>query len=297
MSDRHHNEGRAISRPLGRFLAVAVLAVALLGAWQLGNRHGARTVQQEQSLAALERLAEEKRQLQAMQSKVSADLDALALQLGRMRAHLMRLDALGERLVKVGKLDAGEFDFATEPAQGGFDGGSVESAGSSDLIRELEQLNRSLNDREHKLEMLEELLVQRELHEQVTLSGKPVKKGWISSGFGRRTDPFTGKKKYHRGIDFAGKAGSEVLAVAAGVVIASERQSGYGNVVEIRHADGYVTHYAHNRENLVKVGDWVEKGETIAILGSTGRSSGPHVHFEVRRNGKVIDPSRFIKKG
>jgi len=297
MSDRHHNDGRALSRPMRLFLATASLAVALLGAFQLGSWQGAKSVRHENSLQALNRLADERRQLQAIQASVSADLDALALQLGRMRAHMMRLDALGERLVKMGKLDAGEFDFTVDPAVGGIDGGRVESVASTDLVRELEQLKRGLMDREHKLEVLEELLVQRELDEQVTLSGKPVKQGWISSGFGRRTDPFTGKKKYHRGIDFAGKAGSEVLAVAAGVVIASERQSGYGNVVEIRHADGYVTHYAHNRENLVKVGDWVEKGETIAILGSTGRSSGPHVHFEVRRNGKVVNPSRFIKKG
>lgn len=292
-----HDQSLISSRATRYVVAGGLLLAVLAGVYQFGVWRGSSAVDRQLRLQALDRLAEEKRQLGAMQASVSADLDALALQLGRMRAHVMRLDALGERLVRMGKLDAGEFDFASEPALGGVDGETLEPTGSSDLVAELERLTRSLMDREHKLQLLEELLTQRELNEQVTLSGKPVKQGWISSGFGRRTDPFTGKKKYHRGIDFAGKAGSEVLAVAAGVVIASERQSGYGNVVEIRHADGYVTHYAHNRENLVKVGDWVEKGEPIAILGSTGRSSGPHVHFEVRRNGKVVNPTRFVGKG
>ena len=296
MAERHHQRSIS-SRVSGLLLAGGVLLAVMAGLYQLGVRHGTSSLDRQVSLEALQRLAEEKRQLRELRGSVNAELDALALQLGRMRAHMMRLDALGERLVRMGKLDEGEFDFVAEPALGGIDGEVSEVTGSHDLVAELQRLTRSLMDREHKLEMLEELLTQRELHDQVTLSGKPVKQGWISSGYGRRTDPFTGKKKFHRGVDFAGKAGSEVLAVAAGVVIASGRQSGYGNVVEIRHADGYVTHYAHNRENLVKVGDWVEKGETIAILGSTGRSSGPHVHFEVRRNGKVVNPSRFIKRG
>lgn len=294
-ASRHQRSN--VSRLSGLFLAGGLLLVILAGVYQLGVRHGASNVNQRALLQALDRIAEEQRQLREVRGSVNADLDALALQLGRMRAHMMRLEALGERLVRMGKLDEGEFDFAAEPPVGGVDGEIYDSTDGPGLLAELERLNRSLMDREHKLEMLEELLTRRELQEQATLSGKPVKSGWISSGYGRRTDPFTGKKKFHRGIDFAGKAGSEVLAVAAGVVIVSERKSGYGNVVEIRHADGYVTHYAHNRENLVKVGDRVEKGETIAILGSTGRSSGPHVHFEVRRNGKVVNPSRFISKG
>jgi len=271
--------------------------VALAGGWGLGYWQGERQAQRAASLEALGRLEQESRQLQRMRSGIDAELDALALQLGRMRAHLMRLEALGKRLVALGKLDEEEFDFASEPAQGGVDERLPGSTEPEDLVAELRRLQQSLNDREHKLRMMEELLRRRELAARTTLSGRPVKQGWVSSGFGHRVDPFTGRKKFHKGIDFAGKAGSEVVAVAAGVVIASEWQTGYGNVVEIRHADGYVTHYAHNRENLVKVGDRVEKGETIAILGSTGRSSGPHVHFEVRRNGKVIDPSRFIGKG
>jgi len=297
MAANGDNESTATSHLAKGVLAVALVAAVAAGAYQLGSRQAA-TERQEQLAAELKKqLAEEKARLRALRSRMEAELDALALRLGSLRAHMLRLDALGERLVKKGKLDAEEFDFSREPPLGGVDGNAVENAATLDISEELKQLDRSLKDREHKLELLEELLMQRELSEQVRISGRPVKQGWISSGYGRRTDPFTGKKRFHRGIDFAGKAGSEVLAVAAGVVIESKWEKGYGNVVEIRHADGYITHYAHNRENLVKVGDRVEKGETIAIMGSTGRSSGPHVHFEVRRNGKIINPSRFIRRG
>ena len=160
---------------------------------------------------------------------------------------------------------------------------------------DMERIASLLTDREDKLAALEQVLMNRKLMAEVVPSGRPVKKGWMSSGFGKRTDPFKGKKSYHRGVDFAGKRGSDVVAVASGVVVRAEKASGYGNFVEIRHADGYSTLYGHNKENLVKAGDMVSKGETIALLGSTGRSSGPHVHFEVHHNGKVVDPIRFVR--
>ena len=295
MASSPSNHSRRRGKWIFSGLVLALLALA--GAYRLGLEQGARMAGEDRAAAALQALAQERSRLQAMRASVQADLDALALQLGRMRAHLMRLDALGQRLVALGKLDPEEFDFGSDPARGGADQGNARTLGHADLVRELDRLQRSLNDRAHKLEVLEELLRRRALDDETTISGRPVKHGWISSTFGTRIDPFTGKKKFHRGIDFAGRAGSEVLAVAAGVVVASEWQHGYGNVVEIRHPGGYITHYAHNRENLVKVGDRVEKGEPIAILGSTGRSSGPHVHFGVRRDGKVIDPARFIGRG
>ena len=204
---------------------------------------------------------------------------------------------LGERLVSVGKLDQEEFDFMAEPAVGGVETGPEDRPQSgADLASDMERLSRLLADRERKLVLLEDLLVGREVLQSVTPSGKPVKKGFISSTYGYRTDPFSGKKAMHHGVDFAGKRGSEVIAVAAGVVIRAERVAGYGNLLEIRHSDGYTTRYAHNEKNLVEVGDVVAKGDTIALLGSTGRSSGPHVHFEVRRNGKSVNPRRLIAK-
>ncbi len=286
------------SKPVRMALLVGFLVgIAALSGFFYGKLQAVQIVQDKEMQSALQALASERRELDALRNSMEAEMDALALRIGSLRAHLLRLNALGERLVNVGELDAQEFDFSAEPAQGGMEEASTESVGMLELESELDRLSAVFADREHKLNLLEEMLSKREVRGQVIPSGWPVKQGFISSYFGRRTDPFTGKKKYHKGIDFSGKRGSEVLAVAAGVVTKSERVAGYGNIVEIRHADGYITRYAHNQENLVKEGDRVEKGEPIAMLGSTGRSSGPHVHFEVRRNGKIINPSRFIKAG
>ena len=223
-------------------------------------------------------------------------MDALALKVAELQAHLMRLDALGDRLVEIGKLDRDEFDFASSPPMGGIEAsvpGETQSA--AELSADMARISRLLEDREDKLSALERVLMNRGLMAEVVPSGRPVSKGWMSSGFGKRTDPFKGKKSYHRGVDFAGKRGTDVVAVAAGVVTRSKKVPGFGNFVEIRHADGYSTLYAHNQKNLVKKGDVVSKGETIALLGSTGRSSGPHVHFEVHRDGKIVNPLRFVQ--
>lgn len=278
-------------------LALLLMGVAVLAGYYVGKLQSVQIAEDKAMQSTLQAIAAERQELKGLRNSMEAEMDALALRIGSLRAHLLRLNALGERLVDIGKLDAQEFDFTTEPAQGGLDEADAESVGMPELESELERLSQAFADREHKLNLLEEMLSRRDVREQVIPSGRPLKRGFISSTFGRRTDPFTGKKKYHKGIDFVGKRGSEVLAVAAGVVTKAERESGYGNMVEIRHADGYITRYAHNQENLVTAGDRVEKGEPIAMLGSTGRSSGPHVHFEVRRNGKIINPARFIKGG
>lgn len=278
-------------------LALLLMGVAVLAGYYVGKLQSVQVAENKAVQSTLQAIVAERQELEGLRNSMEAEMDALALRVGSLRAHLLRLNALGERLVAVGKLDVQEFDFTTEPAQGGVDEADAESVGMTELESELERLSQAFADREHKLNLLEELLSRRDVREQVIPSGRPLKHGFISSTFGRRTDPFTGKKKYHKGIDFVGKRGSEVLAVAAGVVTKAERENGYGNIVEIRHADGYITRYAHNQENLVTAGDRVEKGEPIAMLGSTGRSSGPHVHFEVRRNGKIINPARFIKGG
>jgi murein DD-endopeptidase MepM/ murein hydrolase activator NlpD len=134
----------------------------------------------------------------------------------------------------------------------------------------------------------------RSLSERVTPSGRPVEEGWLSSRYGKRNDPFTGKQDFHKGLDFAGKKGSEVIAVGDGVVSWAGVKSGYGKLIEINHGNGYATRYGHNQSNLVKIGDTVKKGQQIALMGSTGRSTGPHVHFEVLHDGKAVNPSKFV---
>ena len=223
-------------------------------------------------------------------------LDALALRMGEIQSRVVRLDALGRRLVEMADLDAAEFSFDEVPARGGPDLVTErEPFEVPDMLASLEELLNLLEDREPKLAVVEGTLMNRKLHAEVFPTGRPVSSGWISSVFGWRNDPMSGKRAFHEGIDFAARANSEVSAVAAGVVVWSGSRWGFGNAVEINHGNGYSTLYAHNKKNLVKVGETVKKGQVLALLGSTGRSNGPHVHFEVRRNGKVVNPIKFVR--
>ena len=235
--------------------------------------------------------------LEEEKAQVQAHLDALAIRLGALQAHMMRLDALGDRLVEIAKLDEAEFNFNDEPALGGLDASeSATSPSIDELLADVNAFNSLIDDRGQKLDVLEELITTGQLYEEITPSGKPVVKGWLSSRFGKRIDPKNGKKTFHRGYDYAGKAGADVIAVASGLIVRSEFQKGFGNMIEIKHPEGYSTIYAHNKENLVKVGEVVKQGQQIALLGSTGRSTGPHVHFEVRQNGKYVNPTKFVSR-
>ena len=240
---------------------------------------------------------EQQAEIFAARQSAQADLDALTLRIGQMQAQMLRLNALGERLVSQGDLDGEEFDFNAVPAVGGpQDVLDMESVQFPDFITMLDELGSEMEDRKQKLSVLETLLMSRSLSERVMPSGRPIDEGWLSSKFGRRNDPFTGKQEYHKGLDFAGKKGSEILAVGDGVVVWVGKRSGYGNLLELNHGNGYVTRYGHNQRHLVKVGEKVKKGQQIALMGSSGRSTGPHVHFEVLKNGKTVNPAKFIDK-
>jgi murein DD-endopeptidase MepM/ murein hydrolase activator NlpD len=194
-------------------------------------------------------------------------------------------------------LDEGEFDFENPPAVGGpAESELLSNTGrGAEFLTDIEAIDRTLHDQEQQLMVLEGLLLNRRLNDRVYPKGRPVKSGWISSYFGRRTDPFTGKTTSHRGVDFAGKAGGDVIAVAAGVVTYSGSRYGYGNMVEINHGNGYVTRYAHNERNLVAPGDQIQPGQTIALVGSTGRATGPNLHFEVWHRGAPVNPVKYIR--
>jgi murein DD-endopeptidase MepM/ murein hydrolase activator NlpD len=241
-------------------------------------------------------LDEQEAELQATREDAMNNLDALALRLGQMNAHVVRLDALGERLTQMAGLDDGEFDFAVTPSLGGPEEilTRADLDQVSGLVSALDGLGSQLEDRQEQLSVLEDFLLNRKLQDEVHPEGRPVSSGYISSGFGSRTDPFTGRAAFHKGVDFAGRAGTDVVAVASGVVIWSGDRYGYGEMVEVNHGNGYVTRYAHNAENLVVVGDTVKRGEIIASMGATGRATGPNLHFEVLRNGRVVDPLTYI---
>lgn len=222
-------------------------------------------------------------------------LDAFGVHIAELQARLNRLDALGERLTELARLDTREFDFSLSVGQGGPEE-LMDSAAFAPppFLQTLDELLERLDSREQQLEVLEEVLAERRLSEAGSVSGRPVRQGYLSSPFGRRADPFNGTPRMHRGVDFAAREGSDVIAVAAGIVTWSGRKNGYGTTVEISHADGYKTLYAHNRENLVQVGELVKRGQTIATVGSSGRSTGAHVHFEVIRDGRQVNPYSFI---
>lgn len=242
-------------------------------------------------------LEDQNRQVESARRDAEFNLEASALRLAQLQARIVRLDALGERLTTVAKLDEGEFDFSQAPAMGGPElpdqGGTYQPP---EYMQLLNQLTEDIDNRERQLSVLETLLINRKIQGDVFIAGRPVNKGWMSSRFGSRNDPITGRRAWHNGVDFAGKEGSEVVTVAAGVVVYAGPRSGYGNMVEINHGGGFSTRYGHHKELLVKVGDIVKKGQVVGLMGSSGRSTGPHVHFEVFKNGRVVDPAAYIHR-
>lgn len=243
-------------------------------------------------------LQEQRQDIAAIRQGNEDTLDALAIRIAQMNARVIRLDALGRLLTEMADIDDGEFDFNSDPAMGGPE--EPMSAGSNVAIPEvldaMQSLGNQLNSREAQLNVLESVLMNQNLKDRVYPQGRPVGSGWISSYFGKRTDPFTGKAANHTGIDFAGKNGAEIVAVAEGVVTWSADRYGYGVMVEINHGGGYSTRYAHNSENLVSVGDEVKKGQVVALMGETGRATGPNLHFEVLHNGNRVNPVKFIRE-
>jgi murein DD-endopeptidase MepM/ murein hydrolase activator NlpD len=294
----NHDHGHAASW-LGVSLFIGLALLFGLSMLWVGYRMGVSDTEfpEHQLVTSLKRTFQQERMLlEDVKQDTQSGIDALAIRVGQLQSQLLRLDALGERLVDMGGLDKGEFSFDIAPALGGPE--SVQSLNEPSalpgLLSEMDQLEAMIEHRQQQLSLVEDLIMNSNLEEAVHPTGRPVTKGWISSYFGMRNDPFTGKRAMHKGMDFAGKEGSEVVAVASGVVTWAGERYGYGELVEINHGKGYVTRYGHNKDILVEIGDRVKQGEVIATMGSTGRSTGPHVHFEVVRNGKVVDPTKYI---
>lgn len=281
----------------------AALGFCLLGlpvilgyyGYQLADTRTSRLAKDEASQAMAESLREQKADLARIKQEALAQIEALTIRMANLQARLIRLDALGQRLTEVTGLDDGEFDFSTEPSLGGPEVPLAEAMQIPDLIDEIDKLARQVESRQQQLDLLDSIMIERETLSEFEVSGRPVAKGYISSGFGRRLDPFSGNLAMHQGIDFStGRQGEEVMAMAAGVVSFAGYEAEYGNMVQIDHGNGFQTLYAHAKSTKVKVGDVVKKGQVIALSGNTGRSSGPHVHFEVHKNGRVVDPASYI---
>jgi hypothetical protein len=295
-------EGRARQLNLGHPCTLAVLlgcVLVVLGSTfalglQLGRGNRERLMLSDTTRLG-DVLAVQKQQIEDLKAQLQLRVDAMAMRIGEMNAHVIRLDALGKRLTEMADIDSREFDFDRDPPRGGPEGdGEGVSAQIPDLSNMVTDLEQRVDLRETQLAALENVILARDLKAQIHPEGRPVADGFISSYFGERSDPFDGREEFHKGVDFAGAVGSKVVAVAAGVVTWAGERSGYGKLVEINHGDGYVTRYAHNERTLVSVGQTVKRGEALALMGSTGRSTGPHLHFEVLRNGRQIDPMSFI---
>lgn len=296
--------GSSRSLELGRW-SRALLSLCCLGlplglvatGYWAGQSSDARSERGASLDVLQEELDQQEAEFEELKSLAQNQLQAMTMNLAELQARMTRIDALGEHLTHIADLADGEFDFSQPPAIGGPMAGefSVDFT-AGDLGQEMERFQAQLEDREKQLDMLQSLLNNQQVQAQRKVSGWPVENGWISSYYGKRTDPFSGIQAMHSGLDFAGKEGSNVLSVAAGVVTWEGIRSGYGYMVEVSHADGFITRYAHNQKNLVAVGDVVRKGDIIALMGKSGRATGAHVHFEVYKHGRSVDPSSYVAR-
>ncbi len=243
-----------------------------------------------------EELQKQQEELDALKQHNQENINALTNTLANLQAHIIRLDTLGTRLTDVAKLDKKDFNFNFEPAVGGpvEPGEVIQDIRYRDFVKRLDKISKDIDNRSKQLDILEKILISEHFQSVTTPTGKPVTEGRISSYYGIRKDPFTGKKRMHKGMDVASKSGAPVIATADGIVTKVEKKPGYGKMLEIDHGYGISTRYGHNKSMSVKVGDIVKQGQVIASMGSTGRSTGPHVHYEVLRNGKQVNPRKYI---
>ncbi|MGB1310514.1 MAG: M23 family metallopeptidase [Leucothrix sp.] len=229
-----------------------------------------------------------------------ANIGHIQQQLATLEGESQRLKAFAKKMVTLAKLDKTIFDFDKPPARGGLGGRNVAQRYTIGMVRavdrDIDHLTQQLIERSNQFERMQLILQSRLLGESEKQSRWPVTTAYISSHYGMRKDPFTGRLRKHRGIDFAGPRGSSVRSIAAGKVVFAGRKGGYGRVVEIKHANGLLSRYAHLQLSLVKKGQSVVIGEKIAKLGSSGRSTGPHLHLEILKNNKNINPLVFLGK-
>lgn len=296
ISNLHDTRQRAIAqaqqlRRWARRRPWAALAL-LLGAGMLcgAATRSAIGMAQVEALQAAD--AARQAELEKVRRDAQRDVNALAARLAELQAQANRLNALGARLTRAGQLQDGEFEFEQPVGQGG--GGITRDMPPAELRARLAALESDYRRAGTQLSVLEALLFNRELDRSTLPSREPIAGSFVTSGFGGRADPFGGGSQFHKGIDFQASIGDPVLAVADGVVSFAGARSGYGNTVEIDHGNGYVTRYAHNSRLVRQVGDLVRAGQEIAKAGSSGRSTGAHVHFELWQDGVVVNPRKFL---
>ena len=244
-------------------------------------------------------LADQRQEALKAQEIVQGHLNAMAVRLGELQAQMLRLDGLGERLAQMAGLKPHDLPPPLEPGKAPGRGGPAPTLSRDLTVDEfsdlLGQLSRQVEERSDQLGVLEALLVSTSANKKFLPTLSPIEEGWFSSNYGWRIDPFTGQKSFHEGIDFPADVGTPIVAAASGIVIFADVHPQYGKMVEIDHGNGLVSRYAHASVLLVKEGDLVVRGQRLARVGTTGRSTGPHLHFEVRLNGAPQNPARFLQ--
>jgi len=278
---------------IGEFLGLIIFSTVLLGGgYALGVSLGHKAILSEWKIDIIE----QKERLHTVKQESQTQIDALTTKVGSLQVHVNRIDALGNMLVSMANIDAEELSFDSTPGIGGPHLG-IDSDTQVDMKigTTLAKIDTELEKRERQLQVLNDLLMDQKIEQETYPQGRPVIHGWISSYFGKRQSPFTGKFEMHRGIDFAGRPGSDVIAVAGGIVSRASKDGSYGFLVEIDHGNGHATRYGHNQMPLVQAGEAIKRGQVIAKLGSTGRSTGPHVHFEILKDGVQVDPMPYVQ--
>jgi murein DD-endopeptidase MepM/ murein hydrolase activator NlpD len=274
---------------------VGVLAVLIMTGFAGGffARSGVQTIE-ERDLRA--QLSHKDAQLAEVRAAAQREVNASAALLSQLQVQANRLNALGERLVRMGKITDGEFNFSTQPGTGG-GGEPTTPIGATELTQQLTGLGKTFSHTGDQLQVLESLLLNQDLDRSQTPTSMPLANTYVSASFGNRLDPITGGHEFHKGLDLNGQTGDPIHAAADGIVIRSDFDGGgYGNVVDVDHGNGYITRYGHCSKLLVKVGDLVHAGEVIAKVGSTGHSTGSHLHFEVWINGQPVNPRPYLSQ-
>lgn len=277
------------------FLLFAALSLFLLSSAGLG--YAVLTKLNNGRAPWLQKLAAPQAQLDADKSQnvTQQRLSTIAVKVGEMQAQVMRLEALGDRVARAAGIKKEELNFDRKPGRGGpLIPSSNAPLSMEDIQLELAKLSVALEDKADQLIVMDSVLAREQVRRAALPSGLPVNRGFFSSNFGWRIDPFTGQRALHEGVDFMAEMGTPIKAAASGRVVYSDIHSGYGNMIEIDHGNGLISRYAHASKRLVKVGDVVLRGQKIGEVGSTGRSTGPHLHFEVLSNGTPQNPTRYL---
>ena len=286
------------------FACIIVVSLLMTSAWLLQSHYHQQFIQYK--INALHEKNEIKQQyLQSIASQTNQQLQSLAEKVGELQAQNKRLNSLGGRIIEKSNLPKQEFELYEQTDQQSESHSTAPDTSKllnnndlSPLIDKVSLLEEQYKNNENLFEQLEITFNNLHLIDELFISGRPVPNqgSWISSPFGTRTDPFTGRLSRHKGVDIAGYSGMPIMATAAGVVTISEARNGYGYLVEINHGSGLMTRYAHASAITVSVGDVVEKGQQVAVMGTTGRSTGPHVHYEVLKDGQQVNPDYYIQR-